>query len=221
MIQAAVQLEDVSFDFGQNQNLFQGLNFQIAAQEKVFVQGSSGSGKSTLLGLLGGVLQPTKGKIFLLGSELTQMSMSSRDRFRADHLGIVFQLFNLLPYLSVLENTTLPCLFSNTRAQRAGDVDTEARRLLNRLDLEQNLLQRPVTELSVGQQQRVAVARALIGQPEILIADEPTSALDADMRRQFIDLLLQESKDTTVVFVSHDASLAPYFDRMITMSQLQ
>jgi putative ABC transport system ATP-binding protein len=153
------------------------------------------------------------------------MSGAARDRFRADHIGFIFQMFNLIPYLSVVENVRLPCGFSRRRranAERAGgSVGAEALRLLDHLDMTHDgLLRRPVTELSVGQQQRVAAARALIGAPEIIIADEPTSSLDADRRAAFIDLLFAECarEQATLVFVSHDASLAGRFDRAVEFS---
>ena len=196
----------------------------IAAGERVFLRGPSGSGKSTLLSLLAGVIVPQHGSVKVLGQEIGGMSGAARDRFRADHVGFIFQMFNLIPYLSVLENVCLPCGFSERRkvnAERAGgSVRAEALRLLEHLDMTRDgLLHRPVTELSVGQQQRVAAARALIGAPELVIADEPTSALDADRRLAFINLLFAECarERATLIFVSHDASLAGLFDRAIEL----
>jgi putative ABC transport system ATP-binding protein len=134
-------------------------------------------------------------------------------------------MFNLIPYLSVVENVCLPCGFSasrRSRATRAGlTMEQEAVRLLEHLDMaDGKLLRRRVTDLSVGQQQRVAAARALIGAPELVIADEPTSSLDAERRSAFLDLLFREcaGAGTTLVFVSHDAALEPLFDRAITMT---
>ena len=134
-------------------------------------------GKSTLLGLLGGVAVPQAGRIELLGQDLAQLGSHARDRFRADHIGFLFQQFNLLPWLSAIDNVLLPCTFSARRKRRAEpDPRAAAATLLTQLDLDPTLWNRPAAELSVGQQQRVAAARALIGRPEILIADEPTSA---------------------------------------------
>jgi putative ABC transport system ATP-binding protein len=198
---------------------------RIAAGERVFLRGPSGSGKSTLLSLLAGVITPQQGSVKVLGRDIGAMGGAARDRFRADHVGFIFQMFNLIPYLSVVENVRLPCGFSERRranAQRAGgSVDAEALRLLEHLDMTRDgLLRRPVTELSVGQQQRVAAARALIGAPELVIADEPTSSLDADRRMAFIDLLFAECKreQATLIFVSHDATLAGLFDRAIELA---
>lgn len=196
------------------------------AGDRIFIYGSSGSGKSTLLGLLGGVLSPERGTISLLGHELTKMTPSARDRLRADHIGFVFQQFNLIPYLSVTDNVLLSCRFSSRRRNRAissgNSLHDEAARLLDKLDIAPELRHRPVTQLSVGQQQRVAVARALIGQPEIIIADEPTSSLDAERQTVFLDLLASVciAADATLLFVSHDRRLAPGFTREIALPSL-
>jgi len=200
--------------------------FAVAPGERIFLYGPSGSGKSTLLGLLGGVLQPERGSLRLLDIELTELSAAARDRFRADHVGFLFQQFNLIPYLSVIDNVLLPCRFSKRRLQRAlsggNSMRAEAARLLDHLDLDAGLRARPVTQLSVGQQQRVAAARALIGRPEIVIADEPTSALDAERQTAFLDLLARECGDagSTLVFVSHDHRLAAGFSREIALPDI-
>lgn len=200
--------------------------FGIGRGERVFLYGPSGSGKSTLLGLLGGVLIPQQGTIRLLDTDLTALSASVRDRFRVDHIGFIFQQFNLIPYLSVLENVLLPCRFSRRRKTRAiasgSTAREEAIRLLDHLDLGAELRDRTVTKLSVGQQQRVAAARALIGQPEIVIADEPTSSLDAARQNDFLDLLLQECEaaQSTLLFVSHDHRLATRFTREVALLDL-
>jgi len=196
--------------------------FKVAEDEQVFIHGESGSGKSTLLNLIAGVLQPQQGRIEALGQPLSTLSASARDRFRVDHIGLIFQQFNLIPYLSVLENVLLPCRFSRRRSERAGDPKQAAQTLLRHLDLDAALWRRPATQLSVGQQQRVAAARALIGGPEIVIADEPTSALDAARQRAFLDLLRGEcaAARAALLFVSHDLRLAEGFGRGIEMSRL-
>jgi putative ABC transport system ATP-binding protein len=202
-------------------------NLQIEKGERVFIEGSSGSGKSTLLNLLAGVVIPQQGAVSVLGQRVDTLSGTQRDRFRGDHIGFIFQMFNLIPYLSVVENVTLPCRFSMLRRQRAqskaASLESEALRLLTHLDIsDPALLKRPVTELSVGQQQRVAAARALIGAPEILIADEPTSSLDADHRQAFIRLLFEEcaKEKTTLIFVSHDTSLKGLFNRAVRITDI-
>ncbi|MBI5899708.1 MAG: ATP-binding cassette domain-containing protein [Rhodocyclales bacterium] len=198
-------------------------HLELAAGARVFLHGPSGSGKSSLLGLLGGVALPQRGAIELLGTDITRLGGRARDRFRAEHIGFLFQQFNLLPWLSALDNVVLPCTFSARRRERAGSSPrNEAERMLRHLDLGEELWRKPAGELSVGQQQRVAAARALIGRPEILIADEPTSALDAERQQAFIDLLLQETAvvGATLVFVSHDQRLAGHFDRVVALDEI-
>jgi putative ABC transport system ATP-binding protein len=197
--------------------------FEVAAGERVFLYGPSGSGKSTLLGLLSGVLVPERGSVHALGENLSAMTAADRDRFRVDHIGFVFQQFNLVPYLTVLDNVLLPCRFSKRRRERAGrDPRAAALQLLHAVDLTSDLVDRPVTRLSVGQQQRVAAARALIGRPEIIIADEPTSSLDADRQHRFLELLLHECKasNASLLFVSHDRRLAVHFTRELALHSL-
>ena len=194
----------------------------IAPGEAVFVRGPSGSGKSTLLSLLAGVLVAGSGTVQLLGQDWRRLSAAQRDRHRADHVGYIFQQFNLLPYLPVLDNVLLPCRFSPRRAARAGDARREAQRWLQQMGLGATLWSRGAAELSVGQQQRVAAARALIGRPELVIADEPTSALDESLRESFMRLLLDACRDagSALVFVSHDARLAAHFGRQLDLDTL-
>ena len=195
----------------------------IAAGRKLFLYGPSGCGKSTLLGLLAGVLVARQGHAALLGQDWAALRGGARDARRADHVGVIFQQFNLLPYLSVLDNVLLPCRFSRLRAARcAGGPAAAARSLLQRVALPQVLWARRADALSVGQQQRVAAARALIGAPELVIADEPTSALDAALRDDFMALLLDEcgALGSTLVFVSHDDRLAARFDERLSLPEL-
>jgi putative ABC transport system ATP-binding protein len=191
--------------------------------ERVFVHGPSGSGKTTLLGVVAGVLAPGSGSVRILGNELSTMPPGGRDAFRAEHIGYIFQMFNLIPYLSVYENIVLPCRLSDRRRARLGGTSLleAAGALAHRLGIGQHLHGR-VTELSVGQQQRVAAARALIGAPELVIADEPTSSLDEDHRARFLELLFEICRDarSTLVFVSHDRSLLPLFDRGLSLPEL-
>jgi putative ABC transport system ATP-binding protein len=199
----------------------------LARGERLFLRGPSGSGKSTLLSLLAGVVTARAGNVRVLERDLGALGAAERDRFRADHIGFIFQMFNLIPYLSVVENVCLPCGFSRRRRARAlregNSVQQEAVRLLRHLDMgDPGVLRRPVTELSVGQQQRVAAARALIGAPELVIADEPTSALDADRRMAFLDLLFRECERerSALIFVSHDPALAARFDRAVQFAEI-
>lgn len=221
----AIDLHAVEFAWKGQERLLDVERFTVQRGERVFLKGPSGSGKSTLLGLIGGVLAPLAGTVSVLGTRLNDLDASGRDRFRGEHLGFIFQMFNLIPYLTVRENVLLPLQFSSARGQRLASIapGAEALRLLGALGLAgESLLERPVTQLSMGQQQRVAAARALIGRPEILIADEPTSALDADTRAGFLKLLMHECRafETTLLFVSHDSSLSVEFDRALAMSDI-
>lgn len=196
---------------------------QVGAGRTLFLHGESGCGKSTLLALLAGVLVAQRGTVSLLGQDWAALAPAARDARRADHVGVIFQQFNLLPYLSVIDNVLMPCRFSRRRAARAREVQRSeraaAQALLEALGLEASLWRRGAAELSVGQQQRVAAARALIGQPELVIADEPTSALDEDRRDAFMRLLVAqcERSRSALLFVSHDSRLAPYFGQVVDL----
>lgn len=201
-------------------------NFTLARGERLFLKGASGSGKSTLLQLIAGVLQPCAGEITVLGQPISKLSAGKRDQFRADHLGFVFQLFNLLGFLDVLDNVLLPCRFSSLRAHRAstqGISPTQAAtNLLTALGLPTKVHRQAVSRLSVGQQQRVALARALLGAPGLLICDEPTSAIDLEHRERFMQLLLAqvERSGAALLFVSHDPTLERYFDRTVHLADI-
>ena len=228
MAETILDLKNVCFSWkNSGRELLNLPELLVEQHDHVFLQGPSGSGKSTLLALVGGILVSESGTLKVLGTEIKSLSSSARDAFRVDHIGFIFQLFNLLPYLSIEENVMLPLSFSKIRAKRAGrtkiDQVNEAHRLLKALALGEQLAEKsPVTELSVGQQQRVAAARALIGNPELIIADEPTSALDADLRHTFLELLFGECKKagSTLLFVSHDSTLSDLFSRKISMDEI-
>ncbi len=222
-----IDLQNVSFSWPkQTMPTLQMDAFTVQRQDQVFISGPSGSGKSTLLALIGGIVVPQLGTITLLGTELHSISASARDQFRVDHIGFVFQQFNLIPYLSILDNVLLPCQFSKYRRQRAlaqgATLRAAAESLLQHLDLAPALWNKPVTQLSIGQQQRVAAARALIGQPEIIVADEPTSALDADRQQGFLDLVQRECAQarSTLLFVSHDQRLSTHFSHQLALNEL-
>lgn len=200
--------------------------FSLQPRARVLLLGPSGSGKSTFLSLLCGIVVPQEGHVNVLGHDLGAMSRSARDRFRAEHFGIIFQMFNLLPYGSVLDNVLLPLRFAPRRRRRSeerGSLAGEAGRLLTSLGLDgAHIREAPAASLSVGQQQRVAAARALIGRPDIIVADEPTSALDRNRQAAFLDLLFAETAaaGAALVMVSHDESLAPRFDRVLRLDEI-
>lgn len=229
MMAASIALlaQNVQFGYGRQPNWLQVHRLQLLVGRSLFLHGASGSGKSTLLNLLAGTLVPRQGTIHVAGHCLSTLGGARRDQVRGDHLGFIFQQFNLLPFLSVLDNVLLPCRFSAVRRTRARQSDGQpaaaATRLLAQLGLgDRALLRRPAGRLSVGQQQRVAAARALIGQPAVILADEPTSALDADSQHDFLQVLFQECRQsqTALLFVSHDHRLAAAFDEVRELSSL-
>lgn len=197
----------------------------VAQGQSLFLHGPSGCGKTTLLNLIGGVLEPQAGQIAVLGHDLAKLNGAARDALRADQIGFVFQQFNLVPYLSVIDNVTLPARFSGARRSRiergAEDLNTAAAEILERLGIV-GLREQAVTKLSVGQQQRVALARALLGAPAMIVADEPTSALDTDRRDEFVELLFQSASaaGSSVVMVSHDRELGGRFDRVVDLREI-
>ncbi|MFT4994183.1 MAG: putative ABC transport system ATP-binding protein [Paraglaciecola sp.] len=215
----AINISKLSFAWpGKNGFRLNINNWQVSSGSHVFLYGPSGSGKSTLLNLLSGVMPAQSGNLEVLAEELTTLSARQRDRFRARHIGMIFQQFNLLPYLSGEQNIQLAGRFNGKNKLINTDY---ARYLYGQLALSDNILQQDASTLSVGQQQRIAVARALIYQPELIIADEPTSALDTELRDSFVNLLLSNATHSTVIFVSHDRSLMPLFDQQFDIRSLQ
>jgi putative ABC transport system ATP-binding protein len=204
------------------------LSLRLYPGEAVLLQGESGQGKSTLLSLLAGILSPSSGSLTVAGQAFHALGQRQRDRARGADIGVIFQQFNLLPFLPVLDNLLLPIRFSSERRARLAATGTPpevaAEALLSTLGLSLKALgNRSVGALSVGQQQRVAAARALLGSPSLILADEPTSALDPKNRDAFLRALkvAQAARDTALLCVSHDPALEPYFDRTVTLDALQ
>ena len=194
----------------------------VSYGEKLLLLGASGTGKSTLLSVISGTLLPDQCSVEIAKTEITKLSASARDRFRAEQLGVIFQQFNLLPFGSVADNILLPLRFAPIRRNRVKDAKSEVARLCAALGLPVDIGREKASSLSVGQQQRVAVARALIGHPPLIIADEPTSALDINSQDAFLDLLFTQAqtRGTSVVMVSHDERLGPRFDRILHMEEI-
>lgn len=218
----ALALTDVRFAWpGRRSFALEIERFALGRGERLLLLGASGSGKSTLLNLVCGVIAPSSGRVDVLGTDLGALGGAARDRFRAERFGILFQMFNLLPYLSAVDNVLLPLGFAPGRRAAAGGGDAEARRLLARLGVAE-VADQPAASLSVGQQQRVAAARAMIGAPPIVVADEPTSALDTDTQDAFLALLFAELDRTgaSLLMVSHDLGLRGRFDRVVRLSEI-
>lgn len=221
--QPLINLNDVQFKYPGESNL-QILNlssWKIETGERVLLIGSSGSGKSTLLKLLSGILAADSGQISVAGQALETLNDRQRDHFRATKIGYVAQSFNLIPYLSAVDNIKLTQYFAGASSTQS-DRDSAVDRLLLELNIEQSHWHNPVNQLSTGQQQRVAIARAIVNKPKLLIADEPTSALDESNRDHFMSILMTTARahNMTLVFVSHDLSLRDHFDRVDSMSEI-
>ena len=190
---------------------------EVERGERLLIRGFSGCGKTTLLSLIAGALKLQNGDINFDGKEYSKMSSLLLDKFRADHIGYIFQTLNLIPFLSVSENIALGIKFSKSRKSKVNGLNQEIVRLVNSLGLGKEVLKTPVNRLSVGQQQRVAVARALLGKPDLILADEPTSALDSGTTKKFLNEVMEtfDSTRQAIIMVSHDTSIAPYFDSVI------
>ena len=197
-------------------------NLEIKKGEKVLLLGESGSGKTTLLSLLCGFLNPLSGTISINGNEINKLSSKSKDEYRADNIGIIFQQFNLLPYAGVIDNILLPLYFSKVRSNSIINPQETAVQLCKQLRLPDDVINYKADSLSVGQQQRVAVARALIGNPSLIIADEPTSSIDSAAQQIFLDLMFEQiyKNESTLLMVSHDKSLSSRFDRLIDINEI-
>ena len=218
---SALKLDDVRFRW-QGRESF-GLyvpGLQMGRGESVLLLGESGSGKSTLLSLICGIVTADSGRVEVGGTDLSTLRAGARDRFRAEQIGVIFQQFNLLPYASVSDNILLPLRFAPERRKRT--APDEVATLCAALGLPDGITCASAGRLSVGQQQRVAVARALIGQPSLIIADEPTSALDAATQHTFLSLLFDRMAATqcSLLMVSHDERLGARFDRVVRLSDI-
>ena len=217
----ALTLQDVRFRWPGRASF--GLSvpdFRMAQGESVLLLGESGSGKSTLLSLICGIVTAEAGQVTVGGTDLATLRAGARDRFRAERIGVIFQQFNLLPYASVSDNILLPLRFAPERRKRA--APDEPAMLCAALGLPGGITGAKAGRLSVGQQQRVAVARALIGQPPLIVADEPTSALDAATQDSFLSLLFDRIAATgsSLLMVSHDERLGGRFDRVVRLSDI-
>lgn len=219
---ALMTLADIIYPFSEK-NMFRLDNLTIDQGEHNLILGPSGCGKSTLLNLISGSIAPKQGKIEVLGQDITKLKPSRKDKFRADHMGIIFQQFNLLPFADVYTNIALATKFSKVRQNNITDIHREITQLLEDLNLSADeILDKKAVALSVGQQQRVAVARALLGKPQIILADEPTSALDAAAADRFMKLVFKnaEAVGATIIMVSHNRGFVPFFSRVIELTEI-
>lgn len=217
-----IQLKDIRYTYPDTPGklILNINNWKVAAGEQVFVHGPSGGGKSTLLNLLSGMLQADTGEVSVMGQRLDKISSRQRDRFRADHIGYIFQQFNLIPYLDAIDNIKLAHQFA--KENTSSSLEDDIKSLLSSFYIDPADWQKPVAKLSIGQQQRIAIARAMVNKPELLIADEPTSSLDQNNRDNFMKELMAmvSEHNTTLLFVSHDMSLAKHFNRVDALADI-
>jgi putative ABC transport system ATP-binding protein len=214
----AVNTNDVHMTFQMGDttvNALRGVSLSVEEGEFVSIVGTSGSGKSTLLNLVGGLMKPTEGKIQVKGEDLTRMNENNLALFRRRYIGFVFQSFNLINALTAVENVELPLIFANVPSSQR---ESRVLSLLTNMGLEDRLDHTP-SELSGGQQQRVSIARAIINNPEIILADEPTGNLDSKTSDEIMEVLYDlNKKGQTFLVVTHDMEVAHYGSRIIYLS---
>lgn len=223
MDDSIVKIESLRFQWSKNNNFKIFVpKLEVGRGKKVLFLGESGSGKTTLLSLICGFLEPLSGSISINDKIISNLTSTNKDAYRSDNIGIIFQQFNLLPYANVIDNIILPLYFSKQRSKKVENKINAAMNLCDQLRLPESILNQKASNLSVGQQQRVAVARALIGSPSIIVADEPTSSLDTEAQELFLDLMFDQisKNSSTLLMVSHDKSLTNYFDQVIDINEI-
>ena len=223
MDDSIVKIESLRFQWSKNNNFKIFVpKLEVGRGKKVLFLGESGSGKTTLLSLICGFLEPLSGSILINDKIISDLTSTNKDAYRSDNIGIIFQQFNLLPYANVIDNIILPLYFSKQRSKKVENKINSAMNLCDQLRLPESILNQKASNLSVGQQQRVAVARALIGSPSIIVADEPTSSLDTEAQELFLDLMFDQisKNSSTLLMVSHDKSLTNYFDQVIDINEI-
>ena len=223
MDDSIVKIESLRFQWSKNNNFKIFVpKLEVGRGKKVLFLGESGSGKTTLLSLICGFLEPLSGSISINDKIISDLTSTNKDAYRSDNIGIIFQQFNLLPYANVIDNIILPLYFSKQRSKKVENKTNAAMNLCDQLRLPESILNQKASNLSVGQQQRVAVARALIGSPSIIVADEPTSSLDTEAQELFLDLMFDQisKNSSTLLMVSHDKSLTNYFDQVIDINEI-
>ena len=216
-----IRVRDLECQYHKSDFRLRVATLEIADRERVAIVGPSGSGKTTLLNLFAGITTPHRGSVETAGQGVSSMSDGARRQFRVQHIGLVFQEFELLEYLSVLDNVLLP-YFLTPALKLDNDVCARAIKLAEGVEIDDKL-GRNVAQLSQGERQRVALCRALLTEPSVILADEPTGNLDPSSKMRVVDLLLDSAQraNATLVAVTHDREVAERFNRVLDMGTLQ
>ncbi|MFT4216385.1 MAG: ABC transporter ATP-binding protein [Micropruina sp.] len=213
----AIELSDVSFTYRRRKRMvtaLQSFSAEVGRGEVVALLGQSGSGKSTVLSLVAGLEIPAKGTVRVLGTNVGELDARGRAQFRLEHIAHIYQDYRLLPMLTAVDNVAFVL---RLKGMAASEARTRSESALDAVGIGHRLDHRPA-ELSGGEQQRVSIARALVAEPDILLADEPTGSLDADRRDEILDLMLSSLQGTTMVLVTHDPEVAGRANRVVTLT---